>query len=134
MKIDLTNYSYGPNTFPIRQGGTLYYRFDVNFQAANPGDPPPTPPSEFTYTVRMKNADGQVVKTVTGTVPTHGQSVVSVRTNVEPTRDVGGALAFGNYSNHFEVAAFGYPTYDQRVCTGRTIVPEDCDCEASCKV
>ena len=74
------------------------------------------------------------VKTVTGTTPTNGESTVSVRVNFPPTKDSGGPLAFGNYGNDFEVSASGYPTYNQRLCTGRPIVPEDCDCAGSCKV
>lgn len=126
MEIKIENHRYGPNPHRLRQGGTLYYEFNVEFDG-----PPPT---EFDWTIRMRDAGKNLVKTLTGTTPTRGEPVVTVVVNLPATKDSGGLLDFGNYSNQFEVQASGYPTFDQVLCSGRTIVPEDCDCAAWCKI
>jgi hypothetical protein len=120
-EMSITNdSSYGPNPFPIRQGGSLTYNLGIAFSG--------TPPTSIDYTIKTKDAAGNVVKTVTGTKDTGGQSQVRLDMAVPATADGGGALPFGNYSNHVEASAPGYDPLEQRYCTGRPVTPEPCEC------
>jgi len=124
--IELPNKSYGPAPIYIRQGGTMYHRFEVSFAGA-------APPTEFTYTVRLKNAGG-TVKTITGTLPTDGQALVPVVVHSDLAKDAGGPLDFGNYATEFEASAPGFGTRTELFCTGTPVEPEECECDPSCDV
>ena len=92
------NVRYGPNPLHLEQGGTMYYKFDVAFAGG-------TPPATFDYSVRMKDASGKVVKTMTGTQATNGQSTVAVQIHAAMTADGGGSLGQGSWTNEFQASS-----------------------------
>lgn len=78
------------------------------------------PPAQFTYWVRLKDAAGTTVKTVTATVPTGGQASVPVVVYSPAVTDNPQPLPIGGYKSEFEVQASGYPTYLEPFCHGVT--------------
>lgn len=135
-RIVIEDAQYGPNPFYLRQGGTMFYRFNVGQVPSEEDDPenPVPPPDQYDYTIRIKAEDGSVVKTLTGSVPSEGQSSVPVVVEFPPTKDAGGAFDFGNYANEFQAGAAGRTGSTQTVCSGRPVRPEPCKCDPSCPV
>lgn len=126
--MSFQNIRYGPNPFYLAQGGQMYYFFDVSFSD--------TPPTEFTYTIYMKDGSGNTVRTVTATVPTDGQQLVHVERWITPTTDLGAPLPFGNYKNNFNLEvesgsglsllSESYPPVSEDFCSGRPVLPPPC--------
>lgn len=117
-EIDVQQVRYGPNPLYVRQGGNMFYEFDVVFDD--------TPPAEFDYSVELTDPGGNVVRTLSGTVPTNGESTVKVSLRTPMKTDEGATLPFGNLKNIFDVQAAGYTAFNKRICSGLDPTPEPC--------
>lgn len=119
-KIVVKDVKYGPNPYSIAQGGLYYYSFLIVFEDGSA-------PTEFTYEIFMMDSTNAVIKHWLDRIVANGGFEFPVYTAFELKTDSGLDFPIGNFKNKFKVTSPGYDAFDEFICSGGVVKPDDCD-------
>jgi len=108
--ITFSNMQYGPNPYFPDTGGGVFFMFDVNFDGA--------PPSQFTFEVNIVDQDGNVVRTLSGTIEDPQQSGNTAVVRWDGKDNYGNIVSVGGYGPTFSAYAPGYSPLMEKFCSG----------------